>query len=62
MEPSTTLDADTKTKFAFVEVFKQSDQLPILQTETRIGTVQGCGGHYQCRRVPVTLPYSGTMQ
>jgi hypothetical protein len=50
---------------ALVEVFRDKPQQqhpsnPL--TETRFGTMQGCGGHYQCRRIPVTLPWSGTLK
>lgn len=31
------------------------------RTETRYGTINGGEGHMTCRRVPVTLPYSGTL-
>lgn len=31
-------------------------------TEVRYGTINGGEGHMTCRRVPVTLAYSGTMQ
>jgi hypothetical protein len=48
--------------FALVEAFPESPpQRPAPLTETRFGTLQGCGGHYQCRRIAVTLPYSGTI-
>ncbi|EKS29301.1 Uncharacterised protein [Afipia felis] len=50
--------------FALVQAFPESPpQRPSEPlTETRFATLQGCGGHYQCRRIPVTLPYSGTLQ
>jgi len=31
------------------------------ETETRYATINGGEGHTSCRRIPVTLPYSGTM-
>lgn len=30
-------------------------------TETRYATLNGGEGHTSCRRIPVTLPYSGTL-
>lgn len=49
--------------FALVEAFPESppQQSSNPLTETRYGTMQGCGGHYQCRRIPVTLPWSGNI-
>lgn len=35
---------------------------PAPGTEVRYATEIGWGGSHTCRRVPVTLPYSGTMQ
>lgn len=57
-------NAEQRDFLAVVEVFSpKPSQAPNLgKTEVRLGTVHGCGGHYQCRRIPVTLPYSGTLQ
>jgi hypothetical protein len=35
---------------------------PPIPTETRVMTELGWGGSMTCKRVPVTLAYSGTMQ
>ncbi|MGB3042510.1 MAG: hypothetical protein WBB98_04930 [Xanthobacteraceae bacterium] len=34
---------------------------PRAGTEVRYGTINGGEGHMTCRRVPVTLAYSGTL-
>lgn len=56
--------ATSRQQTVIIETFgkEPSAEIAIVTTEIRHGTVQGCGGHYQCRRIPVTLPYSGTLQ
>lgn len=50
-----------ETKIVGVEIFKEP--VPAKPpTENRVGTIQGCGGHYQCRQIEVTLPLSRTLQ
>lgn len=35
---------------------------PVEGTETRFSTIIEGHGSFRCRRIPVTLPWSGTMQ